>query len=116
MNFIEICIYDVKADKVTEFEDLIKRVQKHHAEYPGVIDVRYIKRTYRSTDFKGVKKAEPAIKLTKKQDTITYILYWELSDSIAHAKATKSGLEKFFKEFRRCLAKAPKIILGERLI
>ncbi len=114
-NFIEVCIYEVKSDKEKEFETLIKNVLKHHSKFSGVVDVRYMKRTHRSVDFSGAKTGKPAIKLTRIQDTITYILYWELKDKIAHAKATKSGLKNFFKEFRRCLAMPPKIILGERI-
>ncbi len=114
-TFVEICLYEVKPEKVDEFEDLLGKVVKHHREFPGVIDVRYIKRTHRSVSFTGAKKAEPAIRLTRKPKSITYILYWELDNEITHAKATKSGLEHFFKEFTRCLVAPPKILLGERL-
>lgn len=114
-NFIEVCLYEVKPDRTEEFEALIRKVIKHHSEFPEVVDVRYMKRTHRPVDFGGAKRVKPAIKLTKKQDSVTYILYWELKDAIVHAKATKSGLEHFFSEFRRCLIKPPKIILGERI-
>lgn len=114
-NFIEVCIYEVKADKTVEFEELIKKVYKHHSKFSGVIDVRYMRRTHRPVDFGGAKRAERAIKLTKKQDSVTYVLYWELKDPVVHAKATKSGLEHFFSDFRKCLVKPPKIILGERI-
>lgn len=114
-TFVEVCIYEVKPDRTEEFEDLIDKVAKHHSEYPGVIDVRYAKRTHRPTDFSGVKKGEPAIKLTRKPKVVTYVLYWELDNEIVHGKATKSGLKHFFKEFARCLIKPPRIILGERL-
>lgn len=114
-NFIEVCLYEVKPEKAEEFEELIRKVIKHHSIFPGVIDVKYMKRTHRPVDFGGAKRAEPAIRLTRAQNSITYILYWELKDEIIHAKATKSGLEHFFSEFRRCLTKPPKIILGERI-
>ena len=115
-KFVEVCLYEVKPEKTEEFEDLIKKVFKHHKSFSGVIDVRYIKRTHRPVSFAGAKKAEPAIRLTRKPQSVTYVLYWELKDEIAHAKATKSGLEKFFKEFQRCLVKPPRIILGESII
>lgn len=114
-SFVEVCLYEVKPERTEEFEDLISRVVKHHREFPGVIDVRYIKRTHRPVDFSGVKKGEPAIRLTRTPESVIYVLYWELDNEITHAKATKSGLEHFFKEFTRCLVKPPKIILGERL-
>lgn len=115
-HFVEVCLYEVKPDKTEEFEELIKKVLKHHSKYPGVIDVRYIKRTHRPVNFGGAKRGEPAIGLTRSPKSVTYILYWELDNEITHAKATKSGLEHFFKEFARCLITPPKIILGQRLI
>jgi len=114
-NFIEVCLYEVKPDKTSEFEDLIEKVVKHHSNFPGVVEVRYMKRTYRPVDFSGAKRGETAIRLTRKPEAVTYVLYWELDNEVIHAKATKSGLEHFFKEFARCLIKPPKIILGERI-
>lgn len=59
--FIEVCIYEVKTDKVSEFEQLIKRVVKHHRNFPGVRDVRYVKRTHRQGSFSAIKQGEPPI-------------------------------------------------------
>ncbi|CEG13798.1 conserved hypothetical protein [groundwater metagenome] len=114
-TFVEICIYEVKPDKIDEFESLIEKVAKHRLEFPGVIDVRYMKRTHRQADFNAVKNGKPAIRLTRTPKSVTYVLYWELDNEINHGKATKSGLEKFYKEFTRCLVTMPKIILGERI-
>lgn len=114
-SFVEVCLYEVKPNKTEEFETLIKKVLKHHSEFPGVKDVRYIKRTHRPGSFSDAKAGKPPIKLTRKPKFYTYVLYWELDNEITHGKATKSGLENFFKEFNRCLIKAPKIILGERI-
>ncbi len=114
-NFVEVCIYEVKPDKTEEFERLIERVAKHHRDFLGVRDVRYMRRTHRQGDFTSVKKGEPPIRLTRAPKSVTYVLYWELEDEITHGKATKSGLEHFFKEFTRCLVTTPKIILGERI-
>lgn len=114
-NFVEVCLYEVKPDKTKEFESLLNRVVTYHREFPGVVEVKYVKRTHRATDFSGAKKGDPAIRLTRTLRSVTYILYWELNNEITHARATKSGLERFFKEFARCLIAPPKIILGERL-
>jgi len=114
MTFVEVCIYEVKPNKAEEFEALIKEVIEHHKDFSGVIDVRYMKRTHRS-DFNTARKGEPPIKLTRKPKSVTYVLYWELNNEIVHGKATKSGLEKFYRRFNRCLATMPKIILGERI-
>ncbi len=115
-NFVEVCIYEVKPDRTEEFEELINQVAKHHLEFPGATDVRYMRRTYRQGDFSSVRKGEPAIRLTRKPKSVTYVLYWELENDVAHGKATQSGLERFYSRFRKCLLKAPRLILGERLV
>lgn len=112
-SFVEICIYEVKPKKSDEFEKLLYDVSIHHKSFSGVVDVKYIKRTHRQKDFNSVKNGEPAIRLTRKPNTITYVLYWELDNELTHAQATKSGLAKFYKRFNRCLSTMPKIILGE---
>jgi len=115
MGFVEVCIYEVKADKVEEFEKLIEEVAKHHRAFPGVVDVRYVKRTHRPANFSMVKNGEPAIRLTRTSKSVTYVMCWELDNEVTHGKATRSGLEKFYRRFTRCLATMPKMILGERI-
>ena len=115
-EFVEVCIYEVRPDRTEEFEGLVKDVSRHHRDFSGVKDVRYMKRTHRQDSFTSVKRGEPPIKLTRKPKSVTYVLYWELNNEIIHGKATKSGLELFYKKFTRCLIKPPKIILGERIV
>ncbi len=85
-----------------------------YRDFPGVIDVRYMKRTHRQGDFASVKQWRPPISLRRAPKPVTYVLYWELDNEVTHGKATKSGLEHFLKEFARCLMRTPKIMLGER--
>ena len=44
--FNEICLYEVKIDKQDEIEALTKEVAEFYLSEPGVIDVKYIKRTH----------------------------------------------------------------------
>jgi hypothetical protein len=113
--FVEVCFYEVKPNRTDDFEALIEKVVRHHQDFPGVLHVRYMKRTHRPGDFNAAKNGEPAIRLIRTPKSVTYVLYWELDNEITHGKATKSGLEKFYKEFTRCLVTMPKIILGERI-
>lgn len=114
-GFVEVCIYKVKPDKTLEFEDLVARVVKHHRGFPGVRDIRYVKRTHRPRDFTSAKKGQSAIKLTRRPKEVTYVLYWELDDAVTHGRATKSGLEHFFRDIVRCLVTTPNMILGQRI-
>ena len=72
-TFVEICLYEVKPNKTEEFENLIERVVKHHRNFQGVIEARYIKRTHRPTDFKSVKEGKPSIRLTRPPQAVTYL-------------------------------------------
>ncbi|HHT97361.1 MAG TPA: hypothetical protein GXZ90_05655 [Clostridiales bacterium] len=114
-TFVEVCIYEVKTNKTEEFEELIKEVAEHYRNIPGVIDVRYMKRTHRQTDFNAVKNGEPATELKRIIKSVKYVLYWELDNKFTHGNASKLGLEKYYKRFNRCLLTMPNIIIGERI-
>jgi len=71
--FNEICIYEAKIEKQDEIEALMKEVAEFYLSLPGVIDVKYIKRTHRQKDFNAVKAGEPptTIETTEDGDLIT---------------------------------------------
>jgi len=114
--FNEICIYEVKLNKQDEVEELMKEVAEFYMKQPGVIDVKYIKRTHRQKDFNAVKEGQVPVKLTRYVDKITYVLYWVLESKEVHAAIYPVALEKFYKRWTRCLITMPKIILGENIV
>ncbi|MDO5603406.1 MAG: hypothetical protein Q4G07_11635, partial [Oscillospiraceae bacterium] len=116
LMFNEICIYEAKIDKQDEIEALMKEVAEFYLSQPGVIDVKYIKRTHRQEDFNAVKEGTPPIRLTKWIGKVTYILHWTLENEDVHAQVSKLGLEQFYKRWNRCLTTMPKILLGENIV
>jgi hypothetical protein len=114
--FNEICIYEAKIDKQDEIETLMREVAEFYKAFPGVIDVRYIKRTHRQKDFNAVKEGEVPVRLTRYVEKVTYVLYLVLENEEAHASLAKPALEKFYKRWTRCLTTTPKIILGENIV
>ena len=114
--FNEICIYEAKIEKQDEIEELMREVAEFYRTLPGVIDVRYIKRTHRQKDFNAVKAGEPPIRLTRQIGKVTYVLYLIVENEEAHAALYKPVLEKFYKRWNRCLTTMPKIILGENIV
>ena len=114
--FNEICIYEAKIDKQEEIETLMREVAEFYRSQPGIIDVRYIKRTHRQKDFNSVKAGEPPVRLTRYVDKVTYILYLVGEDEDAHARLYKPAMEKFYKRWTRCLTTMPKIYLGENIV
>ena len=55
--FHEICIYEAKINKQDEIEALMKEVAEFYLLQPGVVDVKYIKRTHRQEDFNEIGRA-----------------------------------------------------------
>ncbi len=110
--FNEICIYEAKIEKQDEIEALMKEVAEFYLSQPGVLDVKYIKRTHRQEDFNAVKEGKPPIRLTRYVGKVTYMLYLSLENEEAHARLSKLGLEKFYKRWNRCLTTMPKNILS----
>lgn len=114
--FNEICIYEAKIEKQEEIEQLMKDVAKFYMLQDGVVEVRYIKRTHRQTDFNSVKEGALPIRLTRNTGKITYVLHWTVNDESTHARVSMLGLEHFYKRWNRCLTTMPKIILGEYVV
>ena len=114
--FNEICIYEAKIDKQDEIEALMKEVAEFYLSQPGVIDVKYIKRTHRQEDFNAVKEGKAPLRLTRYIGKVTYILHWTVENEEVHAQVSKRGLEKLYKRWNRCLITMPKILLGENIV
>ena len=114
--FNEICIYEAKIEKQDEIETLMKEVAEYYLQQPGVIDVKYIKRTHRQKDFSAVKAGEVPVRLTRNVGKVTYMLYMALENEEAHANLCVTALEKFYKRWNRCLITMPKIFLGENIV
>jgi hypothetical protein len=114
--FNEICIYEAKIEKQDEIEALMKEVAEFYLSQPGVIDVKYIKRTHRQESFNAVKEGKPPVRLTRYVEKVTYMLYLVLENEEAHAKLAVLGLAKFYKRWTRCLITMPKIFLGENIV
>ena len=114
--FNEICIYEAKINKQEEIESLMKEVAEFYLSHPGVVDVKYIKRTHRQEDFNAVREGKLPIRLTKWVGKVTYILHWRVEDEETHARVSQLGLNKFYKRWNRCLITMPKILLGENIV
>ena len=114
--FNEICIYEAKLDQQEEIEALMREVAAFYLAQPGVIDVKYIKRTHRQESFNAVKEGKPPIRLTRFVGKVTYMLHLVCEDEEAHARLYKPALEKFYKRWNRCLTTMPKILLGENIV
>lgn len=68
-SFMEMVTFQVKPDKVDEFEVLIGKIKAEQEKQPGCIGVGYMKRFY---TFDGVESGQPPRALTKIVKCVKY--------------------------------------------
>lgn len=73
MPFTEICIYQVKPQKVEEFETLMLEVKSFLEKQEGLLLFRFIKREYR-IDMEQIKEGLPPLKINRIVKSVKYIL------------------------------------------
>lgn len=114
-SFVEICIFQVKPDKVDEFEKLLKDMESFQKEFDGTIDIKYMKRTHTLDGTEAIKTGEPAKKLERIIKSVRYVFYWEMKDSIAHGMATAGLFQRYGRDFNRLLVMPPDKLVGDRI-
>ena len=72
MSFTEICIYQVKPQKVEEFEALMIEVKSFLEKQEGLLLLRFIKRGYR-IDMEQIKEGLPPIKINRIVKSVKYM-------------------------------------------
>lgn len=114
MPFTEICIYQVKPQKVEEFETLMFEAKSFLERQDGLLLFRLIKRGYR-IDMDQIKKGLPPIKINRIVKSVKYILYWEFDTKENYGKAQKNLYDSYWKSIERCLIVPHDKYLGEEL-
>jgi len=73
-SFVEMITFQVRPDRIAEFEEYIRELKNGQAAQPGCMGVRYFKRFY---TFDGVETGQPPRELTKIVKCVKYYAYWE---------------------------------------
>jgi len=115
MSFSEICIYQVKPDKVNEFETLMKEAVQFMEQSESVLLLRFIKRTHNINDFSLIKEGLPPHKLTRIVKSVRYMLYWEFDTIENYGTAQKKLYESYWKAIEKCLVVPHDKYLGKEL-
>jgi hypothetical protein len=97
-SFSEIKLFQVKTDKVNEFETLIALMAEEQKVQRGVINIKYMKRFF---TIDGIEKGEPPRELTKIVKCIKYYSYWEFDNKENYGKS----IEWFFKKYEKTIQK-----------
>lgn len=97
-NFSEVKLFQVKPDKLAEFETLITTIATEQKQQTGCIDIKYVKRFF---TIDGVENGAPPRELTKIVKCVKYFSYWEFDNKENFGKAT----EWFFKNHLKSIQK-----------
>ena len=81
-TFSEVKLFQVKPDKLAEFEKLISQIQSEQKSQPGCLYIRYMKRFYVLDELKPRQ-------LTRIVKCVKYLSYWEFDSEENYAAAIR---------------------------
>lgn len=114
MSFSEICIFQVKPQKVEEFEALMNEAKSFFEKQEGLILFRLIKREYR-IDMEQIKEGLPPLEITRIVKCVKYVLYWEFDTKENYGRAEKNLYNSYWKPIEKCLIVPHDKYLGDRI-
>lgn len=97
-RFCEVKIFQVKPDKLEQFEKLIAVVAKEQKQQKGCIDIKYLKRFFVFDDIN-----EKPRELTRIVKCVKYFSYWDFDSLENYSNATHWLFEKYSKEIFKLL-------------
>lgn len=99
-SFTEVKLFQVKPDKMSEFEALIETIKTEQEKLPGCISVKYMKRFY---TFDGVENGEAPRELTKIVKCVKYYSYLEFDTIENCGKANGWYFNNYAKDIMKLL-------------
>ena len=108
-TFIEIKLFQVKPDRLEQFEAKIEEMSANQRKCEGCISLKYFKRFY---TIDGIELGEPQRELTRIVKCIKYYSYWEFDTREHYGKAIKLFFEYYYKDLQKLLLAPFDIQLG----
>ena len=109
MSFIEIKLFQVKPDKLDQFEVKIEEMIENQLKCEGCISLKYFKRFY---TIDGIELGEPPRELTKIVKCVKYYSCWEFDTKENYGKAIKIFFDNYNKDLQKLLIAPFDINLG----
>jgi hypothetical protein len=106
-NFCEVKLFQVKPDKVDEFEALLATLAEEQAARPGCSAIRYVKRFYRLD-----QPGQPPRALTRIVKCVKYYSYWEFDSIESYSIANGWFFDEHAKAIQKLLIMPFDINLG----
>lgn len=110
-TFSEVKLFQVKPDKLDQFEEVIKKVAGEQAKQIGSLSIRYMKRFY--TMDGRIEEGLPPRELTRIVKCVKYFSYWEFDSKENYGKATQWFFEEYGKQIMKLLIMPFDINCGE---
>ena len=97
-SFSEVKIFQVRPDKLNEFESLIEDAAQMQRQQPGCIDIKYFKRFF---TIDGIELGDAPRELTKIVKCVKYFSYWEFDTKESYGKAIKWFFDIYWKDIQK---------------
>ena len=108
-TFIEMKLFQVKPDKLEQFEAKIEEMSALQLKCEGCLSLKYFKRFY---TIDGIELGEPPRELTKIVKCVKYFSYLEFDTKENYGKAIKAFFDNYNKELQKLLIAPFDINLG----
>lgn len=99
-SFVEMITFQVRPDRISEFEALVLVMKAEQAAQPGCIGIRFFKRFY---TFDGVELGQPPRELTKIVKCVKYYACWEFDSVESCGRANGWFFENYLKPVSKLL-------------
>ena len=99
-SFVEVKLFQVKPEKINEFEELISIIANEQKQQPGCINIKYMKRFY-TVD--GIESGDSPRELTKIVKCVKYYSYWEFDNKENYGKAVEWFFMNYLKQIQKLL-------------
>lgn len=95
-SFSEVKLFQVKPDRLFEFESLINEIADEQKKQQGCVDIKYMKRFFVLDEL-----GNPPRELTKIVKCVKYYSYWEFDNKENYGKS----IEWFFANYEKDIQK-----------
>ena len=97
-SFSEVKLFQVKPDKLVEFETLVTAIADEQKQQDGCLDIKYVKRFYTLDEI-----GKPPRELTKIVKCVKYFSYWEFDTIESYGKANGWFFKTYEKQIQKLL-------------
>ena len=97
-SFIDVKLFQVKPDKLEQFEAKIEEMSAIQLKCEGCISLKYFKRFY---TIDGIEQGEPPRELIRIVKCVQYYSYWEFDTKENYGKAIKLFFENYNKDLQK---------------